>query len=284
MITAVQPYIHLLRLHKPIGTFLLLWPTLSALVLASNGIPNIKTALIFISGVIIMRAAGCVINDYADKDFDRYVARTKSRPLASNKISSKNALLMFFVLISLALLLVIQLHPRTIILSFIALGLAIIYPFSKRFTNYPQVILGCAFAFGITMAYMEMRNILSLEAIILYISSVCWIVAFDTQYALADRQDDLKIGVKSTAITFGKYNEVLICILQLITILGYIIIGILRNLHLWFYLGLIPLCFLIIYQQYLLQGKTAEHYIRAFLNNNYFGAIVFVNFMLGLYF
>lgn len=280
----VQPYIHLMRLHKPIGTFLLLWPTLSALILANNGIPETNILLIFIGGVIIMRAAGCVINDFADKDFDIHVARTKYRPLASKQISSKNALLVFFVLISLALLLVIQLHPRTIGLSVIALALAIIYPFSKRFTNYPQVFLGCAFAFGIPMAYMELHHVLSLEAVILYISSVCWIVAFDTQYALADRQDDLKIGIKSTAITFGRYNQAVIFILQIITIIGYLIIGVLRNLHLSFYIGLIPLCFLIIYQQYLLQGKTTEHYIRAFLNNNYFGAIIFVNFMLGLYF
>lgn len=276
MILAINPYISLMRLNRPIGIFLLLWPTLIALWLASNGQPNLYTTLIFVAGVIIMRSAGCVINDYADRDFDVHVARTKDRPLATQKLSTKSALLLFFCLLATAAVLVLQLNRYTILLSCFALALACFYPFAKRFTNYPQFILGVAFAWSIPMVYAQVHGQLCLETWLLFTGTIAWVVAYDTQYAMTDKADDLKLGVKSTAIAFGAYDKFIIFSLQLLTILIFAYIGLHRNFTWQYYIALTAAFGSMIYQQWLIKDRTPAKCFAAFLNNNYFGAVLFI--------
>lgn len=275
MILSVQPYISLMRLNRPIGIFLLLWPTLIALWLASNGNPDLKTTLIFAAGVVIMRSAGCVINDFADRNIDAYVVRTKNRPLAIKQLTAKNALVLFFTLILLAASLVLQLNMYTILLSGVALLLAIIYPFTKRFTNYPQFVLGMAFAWAIPMVYAQLQGHLSVETWLLFAATQAWVVAYDTQYAMADKADDLRLGIKSTAIAFGKYDKAIIFVWQLLTVLLFAWIGKTRGFGCVFYVGLIVCFGLILYQQWLITDREPQKCFRAFLNNNYFGAALF---------
>ena len=193
-------FIQLMRLEKPIGIYLLLWPTLWALWVAGEGVPSVKNLFIFVVGVMLMRAAGCVINDYADRNFDGHVSRTKARPLASGKVTPREALVLFAVLVALSFVLVLFTNATTIWLSFGGLALAACYPFMKRYTFYPQVVLGAAFSWGMPMAFTAETGSLPPEAWLLYIANLLWTVAYDTYYAMADREDDLKIGVKSTAI------------------------------------------------------------------------------------
>jgi 4-hydroxybenzoate polyprenyltransferase len=280
MILVLRPYIALMRLDKPIGILLLLWPTLIALWLASKGIPNLQIATIFIGGVILMRSAGCVINDYADRDFDLHVTRTKNRPITSGKINSNIALKIFVFLLLLALFLASYLNTFTILLSCIAAGLAIIYPFAKRVTNYPQFILGLAFAWGIPMAYAQIQGHLSSEAWVLFASIMAWVIAYDTQYAMADKLDDLKVGIKSTAIAFGTYDKLIVLVLQLCCLLGLYSIGIANKFDLPFYLALIAALCLAIYQQWLIKDRLPQRCMAAFLNNNYFGLVIFLGVVL----
>lgn len=265
----LTPYFKLMRFDRPIGTLLLLWPTLTALLLTQA---NTRTYIIFILGVVIMRAAGCVINDYADRNFDLHVQRTQSRPLAQRQISPHNALRLFVFLISLACVLALQLKIYTMYLAGAALLLALIYPLMKRIFNYPQLILGIAFAWSILMVYAEVVGSISFQAWLLFVSTIAWVLAYDTEYAMADKIDDLKIGINSTAISFGDYDKVAVLLLQCLA-LGLLLC---LDANLWF----IALAFiLVLYQQTLLKSRDPTLCIKAFLNNNYVGACMFLAFI-----
>jgi 4-hydroxybenzoate polyprenyltransferase len=269
-----------MRLERPIGTFLLLWPTLWALWLAGNGDPNPNIVVIFIMGTIVMRAAGCIINDYADRGFDRHVSRTNTRPLATGTVSTTPAMVLFGLLILIALMLVFQLNLKSILLSVVALFLAILYPFTKRFTQLPQCFLGLAFSMGIPMAYAAITNTIPAEAWLIFIGNFCWIVAYDTIYAMADKEDDLLIGVKSTAILFGKADKLFIGLLHgaAFTIIG--LMGYLRDSSWHFYFGIgCAICFAI-YQQFLIKDRNSQRCFQAFLNNNWVGAMIYCGIIL----
>ena len=282
MLQSLINYLKLMRFHRLIGTFLLLWPTLWALVLANQHKLNIKIIFIFILGVIVMRAAGCVINDIVDKNFDGKVARTKDRPLASQAVTVKEALIIFLLLCLFALSLVIQLNSFTVKLSCIGLLLAVIYPFTKRITYWPQLVLGAAFAWSIPMVFAAQYQIIPFVAWLLYIAAILWPLAYDTQYAMVDREDDVKIGIKSTAILFGKQANNIIMVIQIGFLTILTIIGLYLKLNFTYYLCLLLAMSLFIYQYYLVKSSDPKNYFKAFLNNNWVGLIIFVGFILGI--
>lgn len=273
-------YAQLMRLHRPIGILLLLWPTLWALWIASNGHPNTLILGVFILGTIIMRSAGCIMNDIADRNFDAHVERTRERPLATKKVTVKEATLLFIILCLLAFALVLLLNPLTIMLAFAGIGLAIIYPFMKRFTHLPQLALGFAFSWGIPMAFAAETDTVPLIGWWLFITALLWPIMYDTMYALADKTDDLKIGVKSTAILFGNYNRVILGILQTIFLISLFFIGKQLPKNIFFNIGLIIAGILFIYQQHLIKNHEPKHCFKAFLNNNWVGLSIF----LGIFF
>ena len=270
-------YGELIRFNRPIGSYLLLWPTLWGLWFAANGLPSLKLLIIFSLGVFLMRSAGCAINDYADRDFDKHVARTKDRPLTSGKISSTEALSVFGIILFLSFILVLQLNINTILFSIVAVILAATYPFMKRYHHFPQVHLGAAFAWAIPMAFVATNNSAPpLEAWLLFIASLLWTTAYDTQYGMVDIEDDIKEGMKSTAILFGKYDTFFIGALQLTTLILITIVGIMTERGLPFYLGILIASGLIHYQQNLTKEREPSKCLQAFLNNNYFGMIIFI--------
>lgn len=273
-------YARLMRLDKPIGIVLLLWPTLWALWIASQGVPSFKLLFIFILGVIVMRSAGCVINDFADRHVDGFVARTKSRPLAQKAVSSKEALGVFFVLIVCAFLLVLFTNRYTIALSFGGVLIASIYPFLKRFTHLPQLVLGVAFSWGVLMAFTAVTNALPGVAWELFFAAALWPVAYDTLYAMADREDDLKIGVKSTAILFGQYDRLIVGLIQISMLV--LLYDLARVLHfsLSFYVALFVSGLFFVYQHILIRSRDAKGCFTAFLNNHWVGLIIFVGIVL----
>jgi 4-hydroxybenzoate polyprenyltransferase len=268
-------YYLLTRLHKPIGILLLLWPTLWALWLAAEGVPSLPILLVFTLGVVLMRSAGCVINDYADRAFDPQVRRTRERPLATGLVSPREALVLFAVLCLIALTLVSTLNRLTIYLALGALVLAAVYPFTKRYTHLPQVVLGAAFGWAIPMAFAAVQDGVPKLAWLLFTVNVLWATAYDTFYAMVDRDDDLKIGVKSTAILFGEADLLVIGVLQILVLLGLVLVGRMAGLGLFFYLGLLVAAGLALYQQYLARQRAPAGCFQAFLNNNWFGAAVF---------
>lgn len=272
----MKAYAQLMRLDKPIGTLLLLWPTLWALLLAAQGMPHFHVLIVFVLGVILMRAAGCVINDFADRRVDGHVKRTQNRPMPSGLISEKEALRLFVILIALAAGLVLTLNSLTIYLSFAALGLAFIYPFMKRITHLPQLVLGAAFSWAIPMAYAAQSNQVPMIAWLMFAANLCWTVAYDTLYAMVDRDDDLKIGVKSTAILFGRYDKIMIGLLQLTTILLLILIGYICALTSIYYVSILIAAILFVYQQWLSRARVREACFQAFLNNHYVGLVIFL--------
>jgi len=273
----IKLYAELIRFDRPIGTYLLLWPTLWALWFASEGIPNFKILIIFSLGVFLMRSAGCAINDYADRDIDLHVARTKNRPLTSGKISANEALGVFTILCFVAFIIALQLNTLTIMLSFAAVALAASYPFMKRYHHFPQVHLGAAFAWSIPMAYTAITgNIPPLEAWLLYVASLLWTTAYDTQYGMVDIEDDLAIGVKSTAILFGKYDNFIIATLQLLALILITVVGILTHRGPAFYFSILLACGFIAYQQTLTQHREPQKCLVAFLNNNWLGMVIFI--------
>ncbi len=276
MFAKFQPYFALMRLDRPIGIFLLLWPTLIALWLASNGVPDLHTLCVFVAGVVVMRSCGCVINDYADRDFDPLVERTKHRPLATKQVKPAQALLMFVGLLLVAFLLVLQLSYKVIFLSIVAAGLATIYPFTKRFSKYPQAILGLAFSWSIPMAYMQILGHIPLEAWMVLLSTMCWVVAYDTLYAMADKTWDLQIGIKSTAITFGKYARQIVFALHCAALAGFAYIGLMRAFGVGYYVCLSMALGVAIYQQIQIKHLCPKRCFVAFLNNNWFGALIFM--------
>lgn len=272
-------YLQLMRINKPIGTYLLLWPTWWALWLAANGPPPLYLLLVFSAGVVLMRAAGCVINDYADRKWDGAVERTKQRPLASGAITSREALQLFALLVLLSAGLLLFLNWQTVLLSVVALLLASVYPFMKRYTHLPQVVLGAAFSWGMPMVFMAIQLQLPPLLWLLYVANLLWTVAYDTYYALVDRPDDLKVGIKSTAILFGKYALPIIALLQLCTLLLLVAVGYLAQLHLVYYLSLIAAAGCFIYQYIIARGSRQGCFI-AFLHNHYVGILVFAGIAL----
>jgi 4-hydroxybenzoate polyprenyltransferase len=276
----LREYYLLMRMDKPIGTLLLLWPTLWALWIAGNGQPDPLVLMVFVAGVFLMRSAGCVINDFADRNIDGQVERTQHRPLAQKRIASKEAVALFIALALTAFLLVLLMNPLTIALSFVGALLAASYPFMKRFTHLPQLVLGAAFGWAVPMAFAAQTNSLPVQAWILFALTLIWTTAYDTQYAMVDREDDLKIGVKSTAILFGKYDRLIIGLLQAIVIVGLITIGMSLELRWPYYLGIGAAALFAVYQQWLIRNRDRQHCFRAFLNNNYFGMSVFAGIAL----
>lgn len=280
MIERWSLYMRLMRLDKPIGILLLLWPTLWALWIAGNGQPDWGVTLIFILGTVLMRSAGCVINDYADRHFDRHVARTKNRPLTAGLVSEKEALLLAATLVLLAFLLVLQLNLLTIQLSFAALFLAASYPFTKRFFSIPQAYLGIAFGFGIPMAFAALTGEVPMLAWVLLLANVCWSLAYDTEYAMVDRDDDMHIGIRSSALFFGKLDVAAIMFFYLTMLELLVWVGMQAGLEWPFYLGLGVAAAIAFYHYTLIRDRQREGCFKAFLHNNWLGAAVFAGLFL----
>ncbi len=268
-----------MRLHRPIGIWLLLWPALWALWIAGEGRPDWKIVIIFIAGTVVMRSAGCVINDVADRHFDGFVARTKDRPLVTGQVSVRGALILFSILCLIALALVLQLNSYTIKISVVGLILAIIYPFTKRITHWPQLVLGMAFAWAVPMVFAALTNHIPFLAWLIYVIAVLWPLAYDTMYAMDDREDDRKIGIKSTAILFARHDRLMIGILQMIILILLILAGLLLKLAFTYYGSLLITMGLMIYQQILLKNHQPPQGLRAFRNNNWIGLIVFIGLL-----
>jgi len=269
-------YLELMRVDKPIGTLLLLWPTLWALWIAAKGIPDLSVLIIFVLGVFLMRSAGCVINDFADRKIDGLVERTKNRPIPSGRASAKEAVGLFFILSLLSLVLVLTQNKLTIQLSVVGAFLAFLYPFMKRITHLPQLFLGIAFSWAIPMAYAAQANALPPIVWLVFIINIVWTIAYDTLYAMVDRDDDLKIGVKSTAILFGKYDKLIIGVLQSISLILLIILGIIESLGISYYFGLLIVTFLFIKQKKEIVDRDKRACFKNFLDNNYIGLVVFI--------
>jgi len=268
-------FVQLTRMDKPIGIYLLLWPTLWALWIAAEGVPSLKNLLIFVVGTVLMRAAGCVINDYADRDFDGHVSRTRARPLATGRVSAREALVLFAGMLVLAFVLVLLTNASTVWLSFGGAALAATYPFMKRYTYYPQVVLGAAFSWGIPMAFTAQTGELPAAAWLLWIANLLWTVAYDTYYAMADREDDLKIGVKSTAILFGDADRVIILTLQGLA-LGCLLLAGARFALGWpFYLGLLAAAGCFAWEFRATRAREPQVCFAMFLHNHWAGMAIF---------
>lgn len=278
-----RAYWQLTRMDRPIGSLLLLWPTIWALILAARGMPDFNVLVVFVIGVFAMRSAGCVINDFADRKVDGHVKRTAQRPLPAGKVTAREAFMLFVLLSLLSFLLVLTMNPLTIKLSFAGLILAFIYPFMKRYTHLPQFFLGLAFSWSIPMAWAAQSGELPLVAWYLFVINVLWTVAYDTQYAMVDRDDDLLIGVKSTAILFGRFDKLIIGVLQLLTIAMLIALGYSFQLGASYYWGLLAASGLFVYQQHLIRHRDRMPCFQAFLNNNYVGMAIalgmFISFL-----
>ncbi|MDL4915500.1 MAG: 4-hydroxybenzoate octaprenyltransferase [Enterobacterales bacterium endosymbiont of Blomia tropicalis] len=279
-INKLQVYSRLMRIDKPIGTLLLMWPTLWALWLADMAVPPLSVLVVFVLGVIVMRAAGCVINDYADRKVDGHVQRTQNRPLPSGAVSSKEAKMLFIGLAFVAFVLVLTMNLMTILLSVVGLALAWVYPFMKRYTHLPQVVLGAAFGWAIPMAWAAVSESLPLVCWLVFIANMCWTVAYDTQYAMVDREDDLKIGVKSTAILFGRFDKLIIGLLQLATLVLLAWVGLFLQLNGAFYWSLLLAAALFMHQQRLIAQRERQPCFQAFLNNNYVGLVLFLGVLM----
>ena len=269
-------YARLMRLDRPIGIWLLLWPTLWALWISSRGKPNPRIFIIFVAGTVLMRSAGCAINDYADRSFDPHVARTKNRPLAAGRISTLEALMLFALLSMTALMLALQLNKATLLLAVVGGFLAISYPFVKRFLPVPQMYLGLTFGWGIPMAFEAQYEQVPRVAWLLLLANVLWVTVYDTIYAMVDRDDDLKIGVRSTAILFGDSDRHIIAVLQLMTLLSLYLVGGMIHMGYWYDAGLWAGAAFFVYQLWLIRARDRESCFRAFLNNNYFGMAIFI--------
>lgn len=268
-------YIQLMRLDKPIGIYLLLWPTLCALWIAADGHPSVSHVFIFVAGVVLMRSAGCVINDYADRHVDGHVKRTQHRPLAQKVITEKQALMLFIGLCISAFILVLFTNAFTVYLSFGGLLLAFMYPFMKRYTHLPQIVLGAAFAWAVPMAFAAEQNTLPDVVWLLYVATVTWTVVYDTQYAMVDRDDDLKIGVKSTAILFGDADNLIIGVLQVITLISWLMIANTIGASWPVYLAIAISGGLFAYHQMLTKNRDRDLCFKAFLHNHWVGAVLF---------
>jgi 4-hydroxybenzoate polyprenyltransferase len=268
-------YLRLMRFDRPVGTLLLLWPTLAALWIAASGLPKPSLVVIFVLGTIVMRAAGCVINDYADRHFDAHVERTRDRPLATGAVSEFEALLLFGVLLSVALILVFFLNAFTQRLAFGGAAIATLYPFMKRWTYLPQAVLGAAFSWGIVMAFAATNGKLTDGAWLMFVASVLWIVAYDTLYAMVDRADDLKVGIKSAAILFGSADRMMIAILQAATTVSLGLLGARLHYGPAYFAGIAVAAGLFVFQQRLIRDRSPHHCFAAFRNNVWVGFALF---------
>jgi 4-hydroxybenzoate polyprenyltransferase len=277
-------YALLMRMNRPIGVYLLLWPTVWALWIAGEGNPGTHVTLVFVLGVVLMRSAGCVINDYADRDFDPHVARTHNRPIPAGKVTPREALILFVVLCLAAFALVLSLNWLTIALSVVGAILAAIYPFMKRYTYLPQVFLGLAFGWAIPMAFAAQTGEVPMVAWLLLIATVLWATAYDSMYAMVDIKDDLRIGIKSTAILFGDADRIIIGSIQFMFLLTMWIVGNNLGLGPFYFVGLLLASGLGAYQQYLIRKREPEQCFKAFLNNHWFGAVIFAGLVLNFWF
>jgi 4-hydroxybenzoate polyprenyltransferase len=284
ILATIQDYVSLTRLNRPVGIWLLLWPTLWALWLASRGKPDPRLFIIFVSGTVLMRSAGCAINDYADRSFDPHVERTKERPLAAGRISTVEALVLFAALSLTALGLALQLNKLTLLLAVAGAALAVSYPFIKRFLSVPQLYLGITFGWGIPMAFAAQLERVPRVAWLLLLANVLWVTVYDTIYAMVDRDDDVKIGVRSTAILFGDSDRHIIAALQVMTLLALYLIGGIMRMGPWYYGGLIAGALFFVYHLWLIRARERDACLRAFLNNNYFGMSVFLGIALNYQF
>ncbi|HEC8326209.1 4-hydroxybenzoate octaprenyltransferase [Providencia huaxiensis] len=276
-------YSRLMRIDRPIGSLLLLWPTYWALWIAAQGTPSLHLLIVFTAGVFFMRAAGCVINDFADRHFDGHVERTKHRPLPSGDVTEKEAKILFASLVGLSFLLVLTLNSMTIWLSVAGLALAWVYPFVKRVSNLPQVVLGAAFGWSIPMSFSAVGETLPAVCWLLFLVNIIWSVIYDTQYAMVDRDDDLKIGVKSTAILFGQYDKLIIGVLQFLMVALLLVIGSLAGLGTLYYISLVLVAGLFIYQQQLMANRERAPCFKAFMNNNFVGLILFIGIFISYF-
>jgi len=269
-------YAQLIRLDKPIGIFLLLWPTLWALLIAGEGKPDLAILIVFTLGVILIRSAGCAINDYADQNFDGDVERTKNRPLVTGLVSSFEAIAIFVILSLIALCLVVLfLNKLTLMFSLVAIALAASYPFTKRLHYLPQVHLGLAFAWAVPMAFVAITDTYPPKwGWLLFIATIIWTTAYDTMYSMVDRKDDINIGVKSTAILFGSSDRIIIGVLQIFVLFALISVGTQADLRYWYFCSLFLVALFFIYQQILIHARKPQDCFDAFLNNNYVGLII----------
>ncbi len=276
----LREYFLLMRLHRPIGTLLLMWPTLWALWIAGTGRPDLRVVAVFVAGVVLMRSAGCVINDYADRAFDPYVKRTRERPLAAGRVTTHEALALFAVLCAISFGLVLTLNRLTVLLSLVGAFLAMSYPFMKRYTHLPQFYLGAAFGWGIPMAFAALTATVPPVAWVLLAANIVWAVAYDTAYAMVDRDDDLRIGVKSTAILFGRLDRAMVGLFHAFTLALLALTGFLADRGTVYYGGLAAAAGFAVYEQNLIRDRRREGCFRAFLNNNWLGAAVFAGLVL----
>lgn len=275
-----QAYLRLMRLDRPIGILLLMWPTLSALWIAAEGVPDLTVLVVFILGVTIMRSAGCAINDFADRHVDGLVWRTEGRPLATGELQARDAVLLFVVMGMVAFALVLLLNTLTILMSLAGVVLAATYPFMKRYTHLPQLYLGMAFGWGIPMAFAAQTGTVPVIAWLLFLANIIWTTVYDTFYAMADREDDLKAGIKSTAILFGDDDLLIQGILQLVYLIVMLLIGQQLQMSGIYYLGLLIATGLFVYQQYLSREREPKACLQAFLNNNWVGLVIFISLVL----
>lgn len=273
-------YARLMRLDRPIGTLLLLWPTAWALWLAAEGLPDLHLLVIFGLGVLLMRSAGCVINDYADRNFDPHVSRTTQRPLATGEATPREALGLFAALCIIAFGLVLLTNTLTVLLACVAVALAALYPFAKRHTHLPQVVLGAAFGWAVPMAFAAQTGGVPPEAWLLFIANLLWTTAYDTMYGMVDREDDLRIGVKSTAILFGDLDRFWIGILQATALLALFLLGAQWEMGAFYYMGLTVAAGLAVYHQVLIRRREPAECFRAFLHNNWLGMAIFIGIAL----
>jgi 4-hydroxybenzoate polyprenyltransferase len=276
LLGAMHEYVQLTRLDRPVGIWLLLWPTLWALWIAGRGRPDGRLFIVFVVGTVLMRSAGCAINDYADRSFDPHVERTRQRPLAAGRITTVEALLLFAALSLAALALVLQLNRGTLLLAIVGAALAITYPFIKRFLSVPQMYLGLTFGWGIPMAFEAQLETVPRVAWLLVLANFLWVCAYDTIYAMVDREDDLKIGVRSTAILFGDADRHIIAVLQVMTLYALYLVGGMMRMGPWYDGALLVGGIFFVYQLWLIRARDRASCLRAFLNNQYFGLSVFL--------
>ncbi len=280
LVAQLTNYGRLIRIDRPIGIYLLLWPTLWALWVAGDGRPNEGLFVVFVLGVVVMRSAGCVLNDYVDRNIDPYVERTRSRPIASGAVSPAEALTLFVALALIAVGLASMLNRQAQLLTIVAAALTIVYPFIKRYVSVPQFILGAAFGWAVPMAFAASTGDTPRVAWLMFGAALVWAVIYDTFYAMVDREDDLKIGVKSTAILFGDADLFILGILQVVMLLALVLIGTQVGLGFWYFLSVFVAACLMVYHQHLARNREKEGCFRAFLHNHYIGMVVFIGIVL----
>ena len=275
-----KAYLRLMRLHQPVGIWLLLWPTLWALLIAGEGRPDEHVLVVFIIGTVILRSAGCIINDYADRNIDSHVERTKDRPLATGQINVRDAIKLFIMLMLVGFALVLTMNRLTQGFAVAGALITILYPFSKRFISFPQLVLGVAFAWGVPMAFAAQLEFVPRVGWLLFINTIIWGVIYDTEYAMADRNEDLKIGIKSVAILFGDLDRIFVGVLQLMFLVGMILVGQSANLGGWFLSSIGIAAILFLYQQYLIRNRDSLRCFIAFKNNATLGLFVLTGIVL----